>query len=172
MRALFVFVVASITSAAFTPTGAQQGDPTPRDRREVLEQRFRQRAAAVVQQRLGLSDAQMQRLGAVNADLEGHRRALQAQERDLRIGLRRELMRADSADQQRVARYMDELINVQRQRIDLLAREQQALAAFMTPVQRAQYLAIQEQMRRRMEEMRSRVERGGQRRRGNVPPAP
>lgn len=172
MRAAVVLFLACSISAATTLAGAQQGEPGQRDRREALEQRFRQRAAAVVQQRLGLTQAQMQRLAAVNADLEGRRRALQAQERDLRMGLRRELLRADSADQQRVARYVDELIAVQHQRIDLLAREQQALAAFMTPVQRAQYLALQEQMRRRIEEMRSRVERGAPRRRGAVPQTP
>ena len=50
-------------------------------------------------------------------------------------------MRGDSANQDRVARYVDQLIDVQRRRIDLLSREQRALAAFMTPTQRAQRCA-------------------------------
>ncbi|MDQ4080672.1 MAG: hypothetical protein M3125_07915 [Gemmatimonadota bacterium] len=140
------------------------GDSIPA-RRQALEQRVRQRMATVVKERLRLSDDQMRRLGEVNRDMEGQRRLLNEQERDLRVGLRTELMRGDSASQDRVARFVDQLIDVQRRRIDLLSREQRALAAFMTPVQRAQYLAIQDQLRRRMEEMRGRPRRGGAQRR-------
>ena len=136
--------------------------------RQALEQRVRERMAAVVQQRLGLSADQMRRLGEVNRDMESQRRLLQEQERDVRVGLRAEVVRGDSANQDRVARFLDQLIEVQRRRIELLSREQRALAGFMTPVQRAQYLAIQDQVRRRMEEMRGRPGRG--QRRG--PPMP
>ena len=132
--------------------------------RRALEQRVRQRMAAVVQQRLGLTADQMRRLGDVNRDMEGQRRLLQEQERDVRVGLRAEVLRGDSASQDRVSRFVDQLIDVQRRRIDLLAREQRALASFMTPVQRAKYLALQDQLRRRMEEMRGRPGRGAQRR--------
>jgi hypothetical protein len=139
-------------------------------RRQALEQRFRQRMASVVQQRLALTPDQMRRLGEVNRDMEAQRRLLHQQERELRMGLRAEVMRGDSANQDRVSRFVDQLIDVQRRRIDLLAREQRALADFMTPVQRAKYLALQDQLRRRMEEMRGRPGRGAPRR--VVPPAP
>jgi hypothetical protein len=138
-------------------------------RRQALEQRLRQRMATVVQQRLGLTADQMRRLGEVNRDVERERRLLHEQERDVRIGLRAEVMRGDSANQDRVARFVDQLVDVQRRRIDLLAREQRALASFMTPVQRAQYLAMQDQLRRRMEEMRGRPGRGAQRRGTGAP---
>jgi hypothetical protein len=137
--------------------------------RQALEQRVRQRMAAVVQQRLGLTADQMRRLGEVNRDMEAQRRTLHEQERAVRIGLRAEVMRGDSANQDRVAGFVDQLIDVQRRRIELLSREQRALASFMKPVQRAKYLALQDQLRRRMEEMRGRPGRGGQRRRGAVP---
>ena len=152
------------TSAALE---AQRPDSAPA-RRQALEQRVRQRMATVVQQRLGLNADQMRRLGEVNRDMEAQRRLLHQQERDVRIGLRAEVMRGDSANQDRVARYVDQLIDVQRRRIDLLSREQRALAAFMTPTQRAQYLAIQDQVRRRMEDMRGRPRRGGPARRGDT----
>ena len=136
-------------------------------RRQVLEQRVRQRMAAVVQQRLRLNGDQMRRLGEVNRDMEAERRLLQQRERDARVDLRAEVARGDSARQDRVALYVDQLIDVQRQRIELLAREQRALSEFMTPVQRAQYLAMQDQLRRRLEEMRGRPRREGMRR--NLP---
>jgi hypothetical protein len=150
---------------ALPPSALAQrpGPDSAPGRRQVLEQRVRQRMASVVKQRLGLSDDQMRRLGEVNRDIEGQRRQLNQQERELRVALRAELVRGDSASQERVARFVDQLIDVQRRRIDLLSREQRALSAFMTPVQRAQYLAIQDQVRRRMEEMR-RPRRGGARR--------
>jgi hypothetical protein len=160
-------MLALVLSLAAASTGVDAQRPLTDSapaRRQALEQRLRQRMAAVVQQRLGLTADQMRRLGEVNRDMEAQRRLLHQQERDVRIGLRAEVMRGDSANQDRVARFVDQLIEVQRQRIDLVGREQRALAGFMTPVQRAKYLALQDQLRRRMEEMRGRPGRGSQRR--------
>jgi hypothetical protein len=161
MRALRVLILLTLP-VALVSTRAHAQRPIPDSapaRRQALEQRVRQRMAAVVQQRLRLNADQMRRLGEVNREMETQRRALQQQERDIRIGLRAEVARGDSANQDRVARFVDQLIDVQRRRIDLLVREQRTLSDFMTPVQRAQYLAIQDQLRRRMEEMRRRPRR-------------
>lgn len=162
---LAMLAVATVATSATVE--AQRPDSAPA-RRQALEQRVRQQMASVVQQRLGLNTDQMRRLGEVNREMEAQRRLLTQQERDVRIGLRAEVMRGDSANQDRVARYVDQLIDVQRRRIDLLSREQRALAAFMTPSQRAQYLAIQDQIRRRMEDMRGRRRGGGPPRRADT----
>lgn len=162
---LLIACMFSLGALSAVADAQRPGPDSAPGRRQVLEQRVRQRMAAVVKDRLGLSDEQMRRLGEVNRDIEGQRRLLNEQERELRVGLRAELVRGDSANQDRVARFVDQLIDVQRRRIDLLSREQRALAGFMTPVQRAQYLAIQDQLRRRMEEMRGRPRRGGGQRR-------
>lgn len=165
---MWVLLAVSMLALSAQAEAQRPGPDSMPARREALEQRVRQRMAAVVQQRLGLNAEQMRRLGEVNRDTEAQRRLLQEQERDVRVGLRAEVVRGDSANQDRVARFVDQLIDVQRRRIELLSREQRALAAFMTPVQRAQYLAIQDQVRRRVEEMRGRPGRG--QRRG--PPMP
>ena len=170
MRAtrLFAFVAVWLV-AGFGGVAAQRPVPDSAPaRRQALEQRFRQRMAAVVQQRLNLNADQMRRLGDLNREMETQRRQLNEQERAARVGLRAEVVRGDSANQEAVARFVDQLIDVQRRRVDLLSREQRALSGFMTPVQRAQYLAMQDQLRRRMEEMRGRPGRGGARR--NAPP--
>ena len=170
-RARWLVLLGLAAAASTMPVEAQRPAPDSAPaRRQVLEQRVRQRMAAVVQQRLGLTADQMRRLGEVNRDMEAQRRLLHGQERDLRVSLRAEVMRGDSANQDRVAQLVDQLIDVQRRRIDLLGREQRALSSFMTPVQRAQYLAMQDQLRRRMEEMRGRPGRGAQRRGGAAPP--
>ena len=58
-------------------------------RRQALEQRFRQRMAAVVQQRLNLNADQMRRLGDLNREMETQRRQLNEQERAARVGTSR-----------------------------------------------------------------------------------
>ena len=168
---LLLFVSTASLLMAWRVQAQRPGPDSAPAGRQALEQRVRQRMAAVVQQRLGLNADQMRRLGEVNREMESQRRLLHQEERALRINLRAEVMRGDSANQERVAGFVDQLIDVQRRRIELLSREQRALAAFMTPTQRAQYLAIQDQVRRRMEDMRGRPRRGAQPRRANPPPA-
>jgi periplasmic protein CpxP/Spy len=76
------------------------------------------------------------------------------EERAQRLALRTELLADAKADQNRVARALDRLHQLQRQRVDLQIEEQREFAAFMTPVQRAKYAALQEQVRRRVEALR------------------
>ena len=59
-----------------------------------------------------------------------------------------------SPDQARISALLDQMLDAQRQRLDLVRQEQNDLARFMTPLQRAGYLALQDQLRRRIEEMR------------------
>ena len=53
-----------------------------------------------------------------------------------------------------MAAALDRVLQLQRQRLDLMADEQKDLAGFLTPVQRAKYAALQEQIRRRVENAR------------------
>ena len=126
-----------------------------------LEQRVRERIAAVVQNRLQLTDDQMRRLRDVNAKYEGQRRKLVTDERDARIVLRAELQRGKQGDQTRISDAVDRMFKTQRARIDLAEQEQRDLSSFMTASQRAGYLALQEQIRRRVDEMRQRRLGGG-----------
>jgi Spy/CpxP family protein refolding chaperone len=72
-------------------------------------------------------------------------------------------MSADAANQQKVAGLLDQLMRLQRQRLDLVEGEQRELAKFLTPVQRAKYLGLQNQLRQRMQELRDRVGPGAMR---------
>jgi hypothetical protein len=47
---------------------------------------------------------------------------------------------------------MDKLLELERRRIDLLEAEQKDLATFLTPLQRAKYQALQENVRARLED--------------------
>ena len=122
--------------------------------RQQLEQQFRRGVARVVKQRLGLSDDQMSKLSRSSAQYEGRRRALFQQERAERLALRAEMQAGASGDQGKIAGSLDRLLQLQRSRIELQIEEQREYATFMSPLQRAKYFALQEQLRRRLEGMR------------------
>lgn len=173
-RALAAASALMLTIVAASPALAQGGRAAgqPGAARAELEQRVRERMGQEVQARLKLDDAQMQRLAATNRKFEAQRRLLLAEERTARMGLREQLVRGDSADQQRVANQLEQLLTVQRKRFDLVEQEQRELSGFLTPVQRARYLAMQDQTRRRMEEMRRGAGRPGARARAGRPGRP
>ena len=155
MNAILGIVLALATLFALAGPAHAQGGAN----RGRLEQQVRERIGRVVQQQLGLTDAEAQRLQQVNQRYEAQRRDLVRQEREARVGLRRELQRGDSADQARTDTLLGALLQLQRRRLELVQAEQRDLAQFLTPVQRARYLALQDQMRRRVEEMRQRPNR-------------
>ena len=144
-------------------------------RRAALEERVRQRLATVVRERLQLDDASMRRLLETNRRFESRQRELLRDERGIRLELRRQLSRDANADQARVDALLDRLLDVQRRRLDIVREEQRDLEAFLTPVQRARYLALQDELRRRVDEMRGRGQRrrtpGGGAPRGGRPDA-
>jgi len=160
-----VMLGASLALAALaTPATAQQrraaaraagaeAQQAPRGR-EQLEQRVRENFAAQVKKRLQLTDDQMTKMMAVNQRLEAQRRELFQQERTSRIALRTELQATDNAvNQARVAELLDTLLRLQRNRLELVEREQRELSAFLTPVQRARYQAFADFMQRRLDDM-------------------
>ena len=146
--------------AAVSPLGAQRANQVPAqpgapaEARAGLERRFRERFAEVVRRRLNLNDAQMRQLGQVNDRYERERMMLLRQERQMRQALRQEVLAGDSAEQAKVAELLEHALRIQRQRLDITEREQRDLAAFMTPVQRAMYVGLQDDLRRRLEDIR------------------
>jgi hypothetical protein len=122
--------------------------------RQQLEARLRQGLWRVTKQRVGLDDAQMSKLTQTSQRFDVRRRALAVDERQQRQTLRAEILAGDRANQERVSAALDRLLALQRQRIDLQGEEQHELSAFMTPLQRAKYAALQEQVRRRVEKLR------------------
>ncbi len=120
--------------------------------RPALEQQFRERVARLAQSRIGLSDGQMTQLEQSNARFGPQHNQLAEQERETRRQLRVEMM-AVTPNQQRVSDLLDRALQLQKQRIALVEAEQRDLARFMTPVQRARYIALQQQFRKRAQEL-------------------
>jgi hypothetical protein len=143
---------AKLAAAQRGPGTGPRGDGPPRAQ---MEQQLRRRLWEIAKQRVGFTDAQMTQLERTSRTYDERRRALAAEERAQRVTLRQQLLLGDaSVDQDLVARALDRLHQLQRDRIDLLIAEQRDFAAFMTPVQRARYAALQEELRRRVDSLR------------------
>lgn len=147
---------AAIASLFLVPglsASAQQdrGDQNPN--RAVLERQVRERATQITRQRLGLSDTQMQQLERVNTRFAPQLGSVAMEERDTRKQLRQQMMAGAQADQSRVSALIDASIRLQKQRIALIEAEQKELAGFLTPVQRARYIALQAQFRNRADQL-------------------
>lgn len=157
----FALVVMGLGFAA--PSAAQVVDTSRRAgaiaNRAEMERRFRARLAEVVRTRLQLTDVQARQLAEVDQRLEPERRRLMLREHDVHRQLRQQLAAGDTANQQAVARLLDEMLAIHRDRGELIAREQRELARFLTPVQRAKYVGLQAGLRHRVEGMRRK--RGG-----------
>lgn len=144
--------------------GDAQGQARARERQEApdrgrLEERFRQRLASVMRERLSLSDDQLRRLSEVNGRFEGERRTLLREDIEVRREMRRVLHPDSTAADAVVDGLLERHLRVERRRLELFEQEQRELRQFLSPVQRAKYIGMQEQLRRQMDEMRDR--RGG-----------
>lgn len=157
MRRRNVISALACALAFVAPLRAQGDDSTQRPLVQALQRRVHE----VVQQTLGATGDQMKQLVEVNRRYEGERRALNQRDREARQAIRAEVLREADADQDKVSRMLDELIDVQRQRLEMFAREQRDLARFLTPVQRAKYATLQERLRKKVDQLRQQRQEKG-----------
>jgi Spy/CpxP family protein refolding chaperone len=153
-----VAALASTPSSAAAQRPGSSARPQPGAqapaRRQQMERQLRERLWKVTKEQVGLTDAQMGKLGETSRRFDARRRTLNQQERAERSALRQQIAAGDRADQNRIATALDHLIQFQRQRVEIQAEEQRELAGYMTPLQRARFAALQEQVRRRVEMLR------------------
>lgn len=161
-----LLALALLSSLVAAPVSGQTRDSAARaEQRADLERKLRARLGEVVQRRLGLTAEQARELETVDRRYQPERRRLMQREMEVRRALRRQVAARDSANQTTTAALLDQMIGLQRERTELLAREQRDLAAFLTPVQRAQLIALQSDLHRRVMNAR----RGGGGRSGRQP---
>jgi hypothetical protein len=152
IRALVLAATAALPLIAQRPARATEDSAS----RARLEGEIRRNFARVVRNRVELTDAQMAKLGPISKRYEQQRRQLQIEERDTRMSLRQTLRDESTADTAQVSKMLRTLVELQQRRSHVLAAEQIELATIMSPIQRAKYMAMQEQIRRRLEQMRQR----------------
>ncbi len=160
------------TAVAQNPPAAQPkaAQPQPMGRAQMraqpdraqLEQQIRDRIGNQLKNQLKLTDDQFTKLQVTNKKFEEKRHLLVAQERDARMSIRDLMIAGDTTNQAKVSAALDKALQIQRQRFELVEQEQKELAGFLTPMQRARFLGMQEQVRSRMETMRAQGARRGQ----------
>lgn len=155
LRALMPLMLLATTAVA-----QGRAEPTPAQR-DSLEARVRTRMEQVLRTQLGLNDEQVRKLRETNQQFEGQRRQLFEQERRVRVELRAAIELGDSTQNARIGPLLDRTMQIQRERLTLQESEQRELATFLTPLQRAKLFGLEEQMRRRMQEMRENNGRPG-----------
>ena len=148
-----VLVVSPLSTSA---AQRERSGGAGRMNREQLEQRFRMRLANLLKTQLGLTDEGMRQLSDVNQRFDRQRRDMNRRDMITRRALRAEVLKLDSADTGRVEQLLTDQFKIERERIDLTEAEQRELSKFLTPVQRARYLGVQEQIRREMDQLRGR----------------
>ena len=158
MRRLILWCALVALSAV--PALAQQ--PTgPESRREELRRRLEERFALRVQEELGLSTDQMSRLRSTSREFAGRRRALEAQQRDLRRALADQMRPGVAADKDSVAKLTDGLVDLRVDYATTLKEEMAQLGKFLDPVQRAELLVVRERLIERVQTLRERQQGGG-----------
>ena len=123
------------------------------NRNQQLQLQIRRTLWRVAKQRIGFSDDQMLRLERTSQQFDQQRRALAQEEKAQRVAMRSEILADSGANQDNIAAALVQLHEVQQRRLDLQAEEQKEFATFMTPLQRARFMALQEQVRRRLQEL-------------------
>lgn len=116
-----------------------------------LENSLRQTLARAVRERLSLTEPQANRLMDVNRKFSDERLKLARGEMRIRRELRQSVASGDASRSPATASLLDDLLDTQRQRLELQQQEQDELSTFLTPDQRVRYLGMMEQLRRRIQ---------------------
>lgn len=123
-------------------------------------QPMHERMTQMLKQRLGLTDQQVTKLEAAHQKHAEQQRTLRDQAREIRMALRDEMLRTDTARSAQLNSLLDRQMQLGRQRLELAEAQQKELAMFLSPIQRVKLGAAVGAMRhRRMGERMGR--RGG-----------
>jgi len=146
----WLFLLATVVVAA--PLGAQEPGAAQPARAGELRRLIEERFTARVQEELGLTDQQSSRLREVVWQYFAKRKAMEAEERQVRQGLAAELRPGVAANSENVGRLTDQLLDVKLRYVQSYKDELREQSAFLNPVQRAQYLMLRERLLDRIKE--------------------
>ncbi len=117
-----------------------------------VENSLREVLARAVRERLNLNDQQATRLMDVNRRFSDDRLKLAREEMRIRRDLRQSVASGDASRSPATAALLDDLLDTQRQRLELQQKEQDELSTFLSPEQRVKYVGMMEQLRRRIQQ--------------------
>jgi hypothetical protein len=141
------------------------GVPADQPLRQQVQQAFRNRVREV----LNLDQPKMRQLNQTEQRFNRERADLTRSERETRVAMKTALDDTTNRDPHKIDQYINQLVQIQHQRADLVESEQKELSTFLTPVQRLQYLSLKEQLDQRLREINKAA---AAERRGGPPPEP
>lgn len=127
------------------PVMGQDSTQAPRMRSAEMRQRIETRFTERVKTDLGLTEEQTAKLEQVAGDWFDKRRAMEAEERDLRQALQGQLRPGVAANSDSVSRIVNQLLDLKVKYAESYREENKQLG-FLTPVQRAQYYSLRERL--------------------------
>lgn len=133
------------------PVAGQAGPPVDRLREQVV-QRFMENYRA----QSGLNDEQFGQVQTILRRSWETRQSFQQRERMVLRGLERQMRPGVAADGDSLTRQLDDLLQVEVERVEFLRREQAELAQVLTPVQRAQLVLALTRLENQIETIRQR----------------
>ena len=150
---LLMLAVASVASAQEPGRGRGRRGGGQRDmpRNEVVA---RQAIERLIRTQVQPTEQQMKQLQAIDARFEQQRIELNRSEMSVRRELRQAMMDSANVDEAKIGQLLDRMVTFPGRRAAIMEAESKELAGVLTPLQRAKYHAIQEQLRRRIEQGR------------------
>ena len=122
-----------------------QGRMGPPQDRADLEQRVRQRFAAVIQDRLGLDDEQAQQLNEAMAEFQEDRIQLMREEQALRRRVEAVVLEGEVSEDE-AASLLARMVELREHEAELFRTEQEELMQVLTPYQVLQFHQLREQL--------------------------
>jgi hypothetical protein len=146
----FMTIMAALVGAA--PVGAQQ--PGAVGDTELLRQRIEDRFAERVKEELGLDEGQAAKLREVARTWAARRRGFEADERSIKRALAEQMRPGIAANPDSVNRLTQRLLDLRVTYAESYRTEYRELG-FLTPVQRAQFVALRERVLDSMRRLRA-----------------
>lgn len=139
---LFVLLTTTLLAGPVHAQDSLSDSPRAERLRQLIQDRF----AARVQEELALSDQQAERMRTVSGGYFLKRRGFDSEDRRLRQALAGELRPGVAANNDNVARYTDQLLDLKVRYAQSYKDEIRELSAFLDPVQRAQFIILRERL--------------------------
>lgn len=136
--------------------GGSRGDSRDRER---LEQRVRAQMARMMEERLGLTADEAERLGEIVQEFRAQRFELVREERATRRRVEA-LMLEGTDDDAEALELLTRLAELRAREVELFTEEQQSLLEVLTPTELLEYQSLRDQLGRRIRSL-SRGSNGG-----------
>lgn len=143
---LALLLATSVAATAQQPGGRGRRGESLTNARQAIEQLIRRQVRP--------TDDQMTKLRQIDQRFTPRRIQLEREERQVRAELRQAMLDSANVDDARISQLVDRMVGFPGRQAAILEEENKALADVLSPLQRAKYHAIQEGIRRRIEQGR------------------